>query len=194
MSEVHQHLTPNQSVQQYQVEEPICIGAPVVSAIGETEVLERIVINLDDFITGAIGAGILDDGFTGDVLEAVVLSKRVTITDCEVFTNRVIVNGCLHKDILFKVAPTTVVAPPTTIFPTGADCTITFAETVDVVIDCPIAAVISVPGACPGDQCEVVLACVEAERDLLIDTDGDGAADLFEEKVVILIRVRTIRQ
>jgi hypothetical protein len=194
MSEVRQHLTPNQSVQQYQVEEPICIGAPVVSAIGETEVLERIVIDLADFITGAIGAGILPVGFTGDILEAVVLTKRVTITDCEVFQNKVIVNGCLHKDILFKIAPAGATPPPTTIFPNGADCTITFAETVDVVIDCPIAAVISVPGACPGDQCEVVLACVEAERDLLIDTDGDGTAELFEEKVAILIRVKTIRQ
>jgi hypothetical protein len=194
MSEVRQHITHHQPVQQYQVEEPICIGAPVVSGIGETEVLERIVIDLNQFLTAAEDAGLLPVDFVGSVVEAVVLSKRVTIQDCEVFTNKVIVNGTLHKDILFKVAPDVQPTNAADVFVTATDCTITFAETVDVVLDCPFGAVIPVPGACPGDQCEVVLACVEAEKDLLIDTDGDGAADQFEEKVAILIRVKTVRQ
>jgi hypothetical protein len=192
MSEVRQHLTQNQPVQQYQVEEPICIGAPVVSGIGETEVLERIVIDLGQLTTAAINAGLLPANI-GPAVEAVILTKKVIITDCEAFTNKVIVNGVLHKDILFKFqAATPTVDGP--IFVTPSDCTITLADTLDVVLDCPFGACIPVPGACPGDKCEVILACVDAEKDLLIDTTGTGDPDLFEEKVCILIRVKTIRQ
>ena len=62
-----------------QVAEPICITAPVVSGSGETEILQRVLIDTEaDF---------------PELVEVLVLPQRVTITDCEVFTNRVMVNG-----------------------------------------------------------------------------------------------------
>lgn len=192
MSEGHQPIKHTSPICPSHVEEPVCIGAPVCTGIGETEVLERIVLDLEEFTAAAIAAGLLPVGFTGSVVEAVALSKRVVITECEVFTNKVLVNGLLHKDLLFKFAPDTQpdFGP---VLLTNTDCTLTLAETVDLVVDCPFGACITVPGACPGDKCEVILACVDAEKELLIDTDADGFADQFEEKVCILIRVKTNR-
>lgn len=172
--------------------EPVCLNAPVISGIGETEVLQRIVLDLAEFTTAAEAAGLLPTGFQGGAIEVVVLAKKVTVTECEVFTNKVLVNGILHKNLLFKFAPDNQPDFSNTLL-TNDDCTLLFAETVDLVVDCPFGACIPVPGACPGDRCEIDLACVNAEKELLIDTDGDGAADQFEEKVCILVRVRTVR-
>ncbi|MCG0239752.1 MAG: hypothetical protein L6E13_11370 [Firmicutes bacterium] len=183
-----QHLPPPITGGQ---EEPVCILAPTVSGLGETEVLERIVIDLAELVLAAVTAGLLPAGTTS-VVEAVTLVKRVTVTECEVFTNKVLLNGILHKDLLLKVGAETPLDLSDTLL-TANDCTVQPVATLDLVIDCPFGACITVPGACPGDRCEVELACVDAERDLLIDTNGDGVADQLEEKVCILLRVKTIR-
>ncbi len=179
-----------------QVGEPICIAAPAVSGLGETEILERIVIDLSTFAESAADAGLLTacdpTTETCEVVDVVVLSKRVEITECEVFTNKVLVNGILHKDLLFKFAITTDTTLTDSLL-TNNDCTLTLTETVDLVIDCPFGACIPVPGACPGDTCLIENACVEAEKELLIDTNGDGIADQFEAKVCILLQAKTIR-
>lgn len=181
-----------QMVRPSQVVEPICITAPAVAGIGETEVLERIVLDLDALTLAAIAAGLLPTGI-GPVIEVVVLSKRVTISECEVFTNKALINGVLHKDLLFKFAAVTLVADLLGITLTANDCTLAIADTLDLVLDCPFGACVTVPGACPGDTCLVERACVDAEKELLIDTDGDGLADQFEEKVCILLQVKAIR-
>jgi hypothetical protein len=172
---------------------PICIGAPVVSGLGEDEILERVVVDLTALTAAAITAGILPPGITFRVAEAVVLSKRVSIDECEVFTNKVLVNGTLHKDILFKFVPTTAPILTTGVVTTG-DCSAVLARTVDVVLDCPFGACIPVMGACPGDTCVIENACIDAEKDLLIDTNFDTIPELFEEKVCILIQAKTLRQ
>lgn len=189
MTVEHQSLTRQNLVRPSQAE-PICIAAPSVSGIGETEVLERIVIDLVALAAAGAAAGILTTA-TLEPIEVVVLSKRVTITECEVFTNKILVNGVLHKDLLFKFASLTTVSE--TALLSGGDCTLTLAETLDLVVDCPFGACIPVPGACPGDTCLIENACIEAERELLIDTDGDTIADQFEEKVCILIQAKSIR-
>jgi hypothetical protein len=185
----HQPLTRQNLVRPSQTE-PICIAAPSVSGIGETEVLERIVIDLIALAAGGAAAGILTSPALIPI-EVVVLSKRVTITECEVFTNKILVNGVLHKDLLFKFASLTEVSE--TALLSGGDCELTLAETLDLVVDCPFGACIPVPGACPGDTCLIENACIEAERELLIDTTGDTIADQFEEKVCILIQAKSIR-
>jgi len=171
--------------------EPICITAPTVSGLGETEVLERIVLDLAELAEAGNAAGILSLA-TLVALEVVALSKRISITECEVFTNKVLINGVLHKDLLFKFAAETQPLA-TDISLTPGDCSFILAETLDLVIDCPFGACISVPGACPGDTCLVENACVEAEKELLVDINGDGIPDQFEEKVCILLQVKTIR-
>lgn len=188
---VNQQYMVNPPMRGAQVE-PVCITAPIVSGFGETEVLERIVLDLDELALAAITALLLPTAI-GPVVEVVALSKRVTITDCEVFTNKVLINGLLHKDLLFKFAAITLIASLLGIVVTANDCTVTIADTLDLILDCPFGACITVPGACPGDQCFIETACIDAERETLIDNDADGAADLFEEKVCIRIAVKTIR-
>jgi len=171
--------------------DPISIAAPIVSGQGESEVLERIVLDLAELAAAGAAAGLLTSA-TLVALEVVALSKRISITECEVFTNKVLINGVLHKDLLFKFAAITQPLA-TDLSLTGSDCTFILAETLDLVIDCPFGACVPVPGACPGDTCLVQNACVEAEKELLIDTDGDALPDQFEEKVCILLQVQTIR-
>lgn len=191
MTEEQQPHAPHQEMAGGQPE-PVCLHAPVISGIGETEVFERIVLDLDDLKAAAETARLLPTGFKGSVVEVVVLAKKVQITECEVFTNKVLINGNLHKNLLFKFTPDNQPDLSDALL-TANDCILSLAETVDLVVDCPFGACITVPGACPGDRCEVDLACVDAEKELLIDTDSDGVADQFEEKVCILVRVRTVR-
>lgn len=190
MTDEHQPVKHLNMIRASQVE-PICISAPTVSGVGETEVLERIVIDLAALAAAGAAAGILSSA-TLEAVEVVALSKRISITECEVFTNKVLLNGVLHKDLLFKFATVTQVTEADVLL-TSNDCTLTLAETLDLVVDCPFGACIPVPGACPGDTCLVENACVEAEKELLIDLDTDGMADQFEEKVCILLQVKTIR-
>jgi hypothetical protein len=178
----------NPSVQQVT---PVCIKAPVVAGAGETEVLERITLDVPTLLT--IVAPLLPAGLLNPTLaEVVVLTKKVTITDCEVFNGKILVNGLLHKDLLLKILPTTNQNLSTAVVG-GTDCVLRAGVPVDLAIDCPFGACITVPGACPGDQCQVELACVDAEKELLIDTNGDGLPELFEEKVCIRIQVKAIR-
>lgn len=171
-------------------EAPICITAPVVTGSGDAEVLQRLTLDLPALLAAAAAAGLLP--FAGFVADAVVLTKRVEITSCEVFTNKVLINGVLHKDVLLKVAPVTPVAvPPGTISP--ADCALAVAMPLDLIIDCPFGACITVPGACPGDTCQIERACVDAERETLISTPTSPFPTTLEEKVCIRLAVKAIR-
>lgn len=174
------------TVQQVQ---PICVNAPVVSGIGDTEILQRLTLDLGGLLTAVAGLLPFVGGFVAD---AVLLSKRVEITECDVFTNKVLVNGVLHKDVLLKIAPITPLPLPG-VLTSPSDCSVTVAVPVDLVIDCPFGACITVPGACPGDTCQIERACVDAEKDLLINTNGDAFPEVLEEKVCIHLTVKTIR-
>lgn len=171
---------------------PVCVSAPVVSGAGETEVLERIRLSVPALLTAI--APFLPATLVAPVLkEVVVLSQRVTITDCEVFNGKVLVNGLLHKNLLLKVFPTTTSPALTGAVIGGGDCTVAVGTPVDLAVDCSFGACIPVPGACPGDHCQIERACIDAEKELLIDTTGTGMPNLFEEKVCILLQVKTIR-
>jgi len=172
--------------------EPICVSAPVVAGAGETEVFEVISLSVPALLAAI--APLLPAGLIAPTLsEVVVLTKRVTITDCEVFNGKVLVNGVLHKDLLLKILPTTPSTALAAAVIGGTMCVVSAGTPVDLTVDCPFGACITVPGACPGDRCQVELACVDAEKELLIDTTGTGTPSIFEEKVCIRIQVKAIR-
>jgi hypothetical protein len=157
-------------------EESLCITAPVVSGIGETEILKRITIAIVNQPPDMVLA------------EVLVLSKQITITDCEVFNNKVLVNGTLKKLLHPVFSPFPVPGV------TSSDCELTVGSSpFTAILRCNISACIPVPGACPGDQCVVEEACITAEQDFLIDENNDQIPDRFEEKLCIRIRVKTIR-
>jgi hypothetical protein len=123
------------------------------------------------------------------VVEVVVLSKRVIPQRVTVMNNKALIDAILHKDLLFKViAP----AATTTGVVTMGDCTATIAATLDVVLDCPFAMCVPVPGACPGDVASVNF-CIEAEQENLISPTVGATPTLFEEKVCIRADVVALR-
>lgn len=169
--------------------EPICIKAPVVSGFGEGEVLQRLLLDLPSLLAAVAGLLPFPAAYVAD---AVVLTKRVEITQCEVFPNKVLINGILHKDVLLKIAPITPVNL-TGVQVAPGDCSIAVATPLDLVIDCPFGACITVPGACPGDRCEIERATADAEKEVLINTNADPFPEQLEEKVCIHLAVKTIR-
>lgn len=170
-------------------EDGTLVPAATVSGVGETEVLERILIDLGALAQGGHAAGILSRADL-TAIEVVALSKPVTITECEVFANKVLVSGVLHEDLLFKFKAATSVSEALL---TANDCALTLTEPLNLAVDCRFTAWIRVPGACPGDTCLIEKASVEAEKERLIDTDRDSVADQFEETVCISIKAKTVR-
>ncbi|HEY3368239.1 MAG TPA: hypothetical protein VGK74_24570 [Symbiobacteriaceae bacterium] len=177
----------NQPIRLSQVAEPICIGAPVISGAGSDEVLERVVIAIPPLLAAA--AALLPVGAL-TVVEVVVLSKKIIPQRCTIMNNKAIVDAILHKDLLFKIAAPAVVATGVV---TSGDCAATIAVTLDVVLDCPFGICVPVPGACPGDLCQVNF-CIEAEQENLIAPTPGATPTLFEEKVCVRADVTAIRQ
>lgn len=179
-------LTSNQPIRLSQTADPICISAPVVSGTGSDEVMERVLIAIPALLTGA---GALLPAGAVTVVEVVVLSRRIIPQRVTVMNNRAMIDGVLHKDLLFKVAAP---AATTTGVITTGDCVATIAATLDVVVDCPFAMCVPVPGACPGDVAQVNF-CIEADIENLIAPSATAAPTVFEERVCIRADVVALR-
>lgn len=171
--------------------QPICVHLPTIVGIGETEVLERLVLSVPA-LNAAVAPLLPTVGSRTILSEVVPLSQGITVTDREVFNGKILLNGTLHKDLLLKYRPIMFTPPPGLVV--GAStCMVCPAALVDLSVDCPFGACITVPGACPGDECFIELACVDAIKDLLIDVTGTGTPDFFEERVCIKLQVKAIR-
>lgn len=165
----------------------LCIKAATVNGTGQAEVLLRITITTAGLLANLpVPLPVPIPGLRA--VGVVVLDKQVTFTQCDVFTDKALVNGTLTKDLLVKFGtgtplPAGVVQP--------ADCTAEPEILVPVRVTCPFAASVTVPGALPGQSCEIEFS-VDAEQDLLVDTTGDGIPDLVEEKVSIHLTVTAL--
>ena len=60
-------------------------------------------------------------------------------------------------------------------------------------VEIPFHLFVEVPGAEPGDNCEVIDAIVAGEFDKLIDKNSDGTFNKLLEKAVIKIRAKVTR-
>lgn len=119
--------------------------------------------------------------------------KKVEITDCEVIRGKVIIIGQVVKNIPFKTR-------------SSDDCSSGQSKGVGrpVRVICgdirhctafiPFKLFIEIPGACPGDDCEILEACVLGEIDKLIDDDCDGLFDRLVETIDIHVTVRVTRK
>lgn len=158
--------------------EPVCVQVNRVTGIGEDEC----------FITCTIDLQTSDP-----VFDVVPLTKEVRIDQCEVFCDKVLINGTLHKELLLKEEDDT-----------GGDCAtvacspfnpqrIRCGDVKHLTLDIPFGCCIRVPGARPGDTCQIERAEVDAEKDELV-LDMSGFVDSIIEKTCIHVVVRCIRQ
>jgi hypothetical protein len=119
--------------------------------------------------------------FCTPVFKLVEERTDVSITDCRVCDGKVIFNGELQKNIIYK-------APPT-----GCDCRegpVVYHELV-----LPFAGFVEVPGALPGDRCQVESAGV---RDLCnffipLTRDEKGFITCAQQKTVVDVTLKVVR-
>lgn len=117
--------------------------------------------------------------------EIKIIEKKVIIDDCEVIPDKVIINGTLHKNIVYetKESTTTCEKKIRRVCGNVRHCT----------VDIPFSLFVRVPGAKEGDVCQVLDAFVEGERDELKDTTKDGTFETLLEKAVVRVDVKVVR-
>lgn len=137
---------------------------------------------------------------TGQVLEDVEVTfpekaveikepeKRVEIERCEVIPDKVIVIGRVIKNIPFKTKKSESFLPAD-----GRRIRIICGDIRHCTLFIPFKLFIEIPGAQPGDECEVVKAKVTGEVDTLFDDTGDGFFDRLVETINIHVEVRVTR-
>jgi hypothetical protein len=126
------------------------------------------------------------------VLEIREISKTVIIDNCRVVFDKVIIDGRLRKDILFKTAEEGFLLPGNVRACSGV--TQAFAAKIrDIDVDIAFNALIPVPGARPDDDCVVLQAFVEGEKEEAADIHRNGTFKTLIDKSIIFLCVRVVR-
>lgn len=130
--------------------------------------------------------------FGANVEEIKEIRKTVIIDKCEVVFDKVIINGRLRKDIMFKAANAGFPIPGTVQGCVGVTTTVTGAIQ-DTDVEIVFNALIPVPGAQPGDKCVVLQAFVEGESEEPADIQTSGAFRALVDKSIIFLCVKVVR-
>ncbi|NLK52234.1 MAG: DUF3794 domain-containing protein [Syntrophomonadaceae bacterium] len=142
---------------------PVCIRVPEVIGRQTTEVL------LVDDIT-----------FTTPVFKIIDVLIDVEITDCFVCTDKVIFNGRMQKNIVYK-------APRD---PATGEGTVNYREFVR-----DFAGFVVIPGVLKDDECLVERAVVRQDCEVFIPTERDANGNIVAatEKVIIDVDIKVLR-
>ncbi|ACX51976.1 hypothetical protein Adeg_0836 [Ammonifex degensii KC4] len=117
--------------------------------------------------------------FATPVYEVLQEEVKIKVTDCYVCTDKVIFNGEAQKNIVYK-------APPD---PYTGEGVVVYHE-----LTLPFAGFVNVPGALPGDQCQVVSASVKDSTVLIpITKDALGHILTAKQKMVAEIKIKVVR-
>ncbi|MBP2017714.1 hypothetical protein J2Z79_001099 [Symbiobacterium terraclitae] len=127
-----------------------------------------------------------------DAEEIKQIAKTVIIDNCLVVFDKVIVDGRLRKDIMFKQASGGFPIPGTVQGCTGITRTVS-GPVVDLDVEITFNALIPVPGAQPGDKCVVLQAFVEGEKEEPADIQPNGAFRSLVDKSIIFLCVKVVR-
>lgn len=120
------------------------------------------------------------------------IRKTVIIDNCRVVFDKVIIDGRLRKDIMFKAANAGF-PQPGAVQGCGGVLTTIAGAIQDVDVDIAFTALVPVPGACPDDQCVVLEAFVEGEKEEPANILETGAFTNLINKSIVFICVKVIR-
>lgn len=120
------------------------------------------------------------------------IRKTVIIDNCRVIFDKVIIDGRLRKDIMFKAANAGLPQPGTVQGCGGVVASVSGAI-LDLDVDIAFTALIPVPGACPDDHCVVLDAFVEGEKEEAANLRSSGAFTALIDKSVVFICVKVVR-
>ncbi|HWI61762.1 MAG TPA: DUF3794 domain-containing protein [Symbiobacteriaceae bacterium] len=120
------------------------------------------------------------------------IRKTVIIDNCRVIFDKVIIDGRLRKDIMFKAANAGF-PQPGSVQGCGGILTTVPGTIQDIDVDIAFNALIPVKGACPDDQCVVLEAFVEGEKEEAANIQPTGAFTALIDKSVVFICVKVVR-
>ncbi|MFZ5814854.1 MAG: DUF3794 domain-containing protein [Bacillota bacterium] len=141
--------------------------------------------NVQELICQTINFGV-------PVEEIKEIRKTVIIDRCNVVFDKVIINGRLRKDIMFKQAAAGFPIPGTVQGCAGITATVT-GPIVDTDVEIAFNALIPVPGAQPNDRCVVLQAFVEGETEEPADIQANGSFLSLVDKSIIFLCVKVVR-
>ncbi len=121
------------------------------------------------------------------------IRKTVIIDNCQVVFDKVIIDGRLRKDILFKEARSGFAQPGNVQGCVGTVRTIS-GTLQDVDVDIAFNALISVPGVQPTDRCVVLQAFVEGEKEEAANIDREGTFTALIDKSIVFICIKVVRE
>ncbi|HYF96115.1 MAG TPA: SPOCS domain-containing protein [Symbiobacteriaceae bacterium] len=127
--------------------------------------------------------------FQAPAEEVKEIRKTVIIDNCMVVFDKVIIDGRLRKDILFKQANAGFPLAGNVAACTGIIATVT-GPVLDVDVDIAFNALIPVPGARPGDKCVVLQAFVEGEKEEAADINANGSFQTLVDKSIVFLCVK----
>lgn len=125
----------------------------------------------------------------GSAEEVKEIRKTVIIDNCMVVFDKVIIDGRLRKDILFKQSAVGFPQPGNVQACVGTTNIIT-GPIVDIDVDFAFNALIPVPGARPGDICHVLQAFVEGEKEEAADILPTGGFNTLIDKSIVFLCVK----
>lgn len=128
--------------------------------------------------------------FPAPVEEIKEIRKTVLIDNCMVVYDKVIIDGRLRKDIMFKQAAAGFPLAGNVAACTGIIATIS-GPILDTDVDIAFNALIPVPGARPGDKCVVLQAFVEGEKEEAANINADGSFTALVDKSIVFLCVKT---
>lgn len=117
------------------------------------------------------------------------IQKTVIIDNCQVFFDKVVIDGRLRKDIMIKQAGTGFPQPGNVQGCSGITTTIT-GPLIDIDVDIAFTALVPVAGARPGDECVVLQAFVEGEKEEAANITPTGAFHALIDKSIVFICVK----
>jgi hypothetical protein len=120
------------------------------------------------------------------------IRKTVIVDNCMVSFDKVIIDGRLRKDIMFKSANAGFPIPGSVQGCVGITTTIS-GPILDVDVDIAFNALVPVPGAVPGDKCVVLQAFVEGEKEEAANINANGAFGALIDKSIIFLCVKVVR-
>jgi len=118
-------------------------------------------------------------------LEIESIDKTVTVDHCAVVPDRVIINGTLRKNIVYKTLEDEDVVD---------DIPRQCGQLRHCTVEIPFSCFIEVCGAKPGDDCQIERAEVEGESDELIEETDEGTFEALMEKAIVVIEVKVTRE
>jgi hypothetical protein len=121
------------------------------------------------------------------------IRKTVIIDNCMVVFDKVIIDGRLRKDILFKAAHTGFPIPGPVQGCTGVTSTVV-GTLKDLDVEIAFNLLIPVPGARPEDRCVVLQAFVEGEKEEPANIQENGTFHTLIDKSIIFVCVKVVRE